>query len=195
MIYLPKTASLLRQREAARARENRLEVVKALSQGQITRRDLYRWGLFGVTGALALKNGFSPFAPSAFAAAEVPTGTPRSPLFGATKFTQKLNRLALQQPVPISKQQKLVTQADGTQKMENVAVWGGEYGGLEPDSKRLSYHTDYTVLKNQGTSDVNNQFVNPARSSRTSAGTSSSRRSATSSTTRRSRRRPGSIPT
>jgi hypothetical protein len=89
-MYISPKASMARQREAQKARDNRVEVVKALSQGQITRRDLYKWGLFTVTGALALKNGFSPFAQSAFAA--VPTGTPRSPLFGAQKFSTPLPR-------------------------------------------------------------------------------------------------------
>ena len=160
MMYLPKDASRLRVREAENARRNRLDVVKALSQGQITRRDVYKWGLFGLTGAIALKHGFSPFAPSAYG--QVPTGTPRSPLFGATKFRFPLARLQLQQPVPVTKTQKLVTQADGTQKLENVAVWGGQYAGIQPDSHRLSYHTDYTVLKNGGTLDAANPFVNPA---------------------------------
>src|SRR5262249_58564318 len=72
-----------------------------LSLGQITRRDLYKWGLFTATGMLALKNGLSPLARSAFAA--VPTGTPLSPLFGAQKFTQRLNRLQLQSPQPLTR--------------------------------------------------------------------------------------------
>ena len=101
MDHLPENASRRRQREAQRARDNRAEIVKALSHGQITRRDLYRWGLFTATGTLALKNGLSPFAPSAFADSSVPTGTPRSPLFGAQKFTQVMPRLALQTPIPL----------------------------------------------------------------------------------------------
>jgi hypothetical protein len=44
MRYLPKDASRGRLREAQRARDNRAEIVKALSHGQITRRDLYKWG-------------------------------------------------------------------------------------------------------------------------------------------------------
>src|ERR1700756_2641692 len=98
MFFLPANASRLRLREAQRARDNRAEIIKALSHGQITRRDLYKWGIFTVTGALALKNGLSPFAPSAFADSGVPTGTPRSPLFGAKKFTQIMPRLQLQTP-------------------------------------------------------------------------------------------------
>src|SRR5215470_17955440 len=96
MYYLSTKASRIRQREAQNARNNRAEIVKALSLGQITQRDLYKWGLLTTTGVIALKNGLSPLARSAFAA--VPTGTPRSPLFGAQKFTQRLNRLALQRP-------------------------------------------------------------------------------------------------
>ena len=83
MYYLSRDASRIRQREAQNARNNRAEIVRALSIGQITRRDLYKWGLL-TFGGLALKNGLSPFARSAFAA--VPTGTPASPLFGAQKF-------------------------------------------------------------------------------------------------------------
>src|SRR5262249_20434025 len=101
-IYLSNKASPARVREAENARRNRLEILKALGQGQITRRDLYKWGIFTATGALALKNGLSPFAPSAFADSAIPTGTPRSPLFGAQKFTQPMPRLALQTPIPLT---------------------------------------------------------------------------------------------
>ncbi|MGB6396800.1 MAG: hypothetical protein WBF73_14100 [Bradyrhizobium sp.] len=66
MFYLSTKASRIRLREAQNARNNRAEIIKALSIGQITRRDLYKWGLLTV-GGLALKNGLSPFAPSAFA--------------------------------------------------------------------------------------------------------------------------------
>src|ERR1700758_3994731 len=62
-MYISPKASAARQREAQKARDNRAEIVKALSTGEITRRDLYRWGILTATGALALKNGLSPFAP------------------------------------------------------------------------------------------------------------------------------------
>src|ERR1700741_2896622 len=95
-MYISSKASRIRQREAQRARDNRAEIVKALSQGQITRRDLLKWGILTTSGVLACKNGLSPFARSAFA--DVPTGTPRSPLFGAVKFSQPMPRLQLQSP-------------------------------------------------------------------------------------------------
>jgi FtsP/CotA-like multicopper oxidase with cupredoxin domain len=139
-MYISPKASMARQREAQKARDNRVEVVKALSQGQITRRDLYKWGLFTVTGALALKNGFSPFAQSAFAA--VPTGTPRSPLFGAQKFSTPLPRLALQTPLPLTKDP-----ATGN------AVFPAAFG--ERPAKRLSYHTDFSA------NSADPQFINP----------------------------------
>jgi len=63
---------------------------KALSSGQITKRDLFRRGIFTTTGALALKNGLSPFARSVYA--DIPTGTPRSPLFGAPRDGSEMAR-------------------------------------------------------------------------------------------------------
>src|SRR5215510_15884346 len=96
-MYISPKASRIRQREAQRARDNRAEIVKARSLGQVTRRDLMRWGVLTAAGTLALKNGLSPFARSAFAA--VPTGVPRSPLGTATKFSARMPRLRLQTPV------------------------------------------------------------------------------------------------
>src|SRR5262245_41475781 len=127
-MYISSKASRIRQKEAQNARDNRAEIIKALSVGQITRRDLYKWGIFTVTGALALKNGLSPFARSAFAA--VPTGTPRSPLFNAQKFSQPLPRLALQTPIPMVK--------DGN---DNAVFNSPAFAGELP-AKRLSYHVD-----------------------------------------------------
>ena len=96
-MYLPKNASRARQREAQNARDNRAEIIKALSHGQITRRDLYKWGLLTATGGMVMKHGLNALAPSAYAA-DIPTGTPRSPLGTATKFSVEMPRLALQIP-------------------------------------------------------------------------------------------------
>ena len=49
-MFLSKNASRLRQREAEQARQNRMEIVKALSQDEISRRDLFRWGLLTTAG-------------------------------------------------------------------------------------------------------------------------------------------------
>ncbi len=76
-MYLSRKASNARLREAENARRNRAEIVKARSLGQVTRRELVKYGILTAGGFLAAKNGLSPFATSVFA--EVPTGTPLSP--------------------------------------------------------------------------------------------------------------------
>jgi FtsP/CotA-like multicopper oxidase with cupredoxin domain len=152
-MYISEKASRRRQQEAQNARNNRAEIVKALSLGQITRRDLYKWGIFTAGGVLAMKNGLSPFARSAFAG--VPTGTPRSPLFGAQKFTQPLNRLAVQPGQPLTR-----IPHDGNPN-NDTARWPASAGELLPDgvtpkdSKRLSWHDDFS--NNPG----NPNFINP----------------------------------
>jgi FtsP/CotA-like multicopper oxidase with cupredoxin domain len=146
-MYISNKASRIRQREAQRARDNRAEIVKALSQGQITRRDLLKWGILTSAGVLACKNGLSPFARSAFA--DVPTGTPRSPLFGAAKFSQPMPRLQLQTPMPL------------TMAANGDAVFPG--GSGHPNAKRLSYHEDFNIYKAQhpGEPVSQNPFRNP----------------------------------
>ena len=146
-VYLPSDTSRMRQREAQRARENRAEIVKARSIGEITKRDLLRWGIFTAAGTLALKNGLSPYAQSAFGKGA--TGAPRSPLFGAAKFTTPLSRLHLQNPVTLTPQQ------DG---LETNAAFPSTMGELP--SKRLSYHTDYSNWQQTGP-DQTNPFRNP----------------------------------
>jgi FtsP/CotA-like multicopper oxidase with cupredoxin domain len=146
-MYLPEKASRIRQREAQKARDNRAEIVRALSQGQISRRDLIRWGIFTTAGTLALKNGLSPFARSAFAA--VPTGAPRSPLYGAAKFSQKMPRLRLQTPMPL------------TRAGNDDAVFPA--GSGYPNAKRLSYHNDFSAY-------VGDPGLNPYRNLVTNRG-------------------------
>jgi len=89
-LYLPRNASKNRLREAEQARNNRREIVKAFSHAQVSRRELVKMGLIGAAGTVALQNGLSPFASSAYAT--IPTGAPPSPLFGAAAFTQPMPR-------------------------------------------------------------------------------------------------------
>jgi FtsP/CotA-like multicopper oxidase with cupredoxin domain len=142
-MYISNKASRIRQREAQNASNNRAEIVKALSHGQITRRDLYKWGIFTAGGLLAAKHGLNPFVRSAYA--QVPTGAPRSPLFNATKFTQAMERLDVQKPVPLTRN------ADGD------AVF--PTGSGEPNAKRLSWHTDFNNAGGNGVLD--NPYRNP----------------------------------
>src|SRR5262249_61985384 len=101
-MFLSPKSSRIRLREAQRARNNRAEIHRALSLGQISRRDLIKWGIMTSGGILVCKNGLSPLAPSAFADG-VPTGTPPSPLFGAKKFVSRMPRLNLQHPEPVTR--------------------------------------------------------------------------------------------
>jgi hypothetical protein len=89
-IYLPWNASKARQRDAEHARQNRAEIVRELSWGRVSRRDLIRMGLFTGAGMLAPIGGLNPFVGAA--SASVPIGMPRSPLFGARPFTQPMPR-------------------------------------------------------------------------------------------------------
>ena len=90
-MYLTWSASRNRLRRAEEARGHRAEIVKALSHGQVTRRDLIKWGLFTAGGLLAPIPGLSPFVGSA-RADDIPTGAPPSPLFGVRPFTTPMPR-------------------------------------------------------------------------------------------------------
>ncbi|HEU5415924.1 MAG TPA: multicopper oxidase domain-containing protein [Candidatus Angelobacter sp.] len=93
-IYLPKGASKARLRDAENARKNRAEILKAYSQGKVTRRELIKWGLITSAGAIAPIGGLSPFVPSVHAdgGGGIPTGAPPSPLFGVLPFSTPMPR-------------------------------------------------------------------------------------------------------
>ena len=87
--YLPWNASNARKRDAERARQNRAEIIRELSWGRVSRRDLIKWGLFTSAGLLAPVGGLNPFVGSASASGD---GIPRSPLAGAKAFKQPMPR-------------------------------------------------------------------------------------------------------
>jgi FtsP/CotA-like multicopper oxidase with cupredoxin domain len=147
-MYISTKASRIRQREAQRARDNRAEIVKARSLGEVTRRDLIRWGIFTASGLLVCKNGLSSFARSAFAA--VPTGTPRSPLFGVQKFTHPLPRLRVQIPMALTR--------DASSDDCCFPTASGYDNG-----KRMSYHNDFNAY-------VGDPALNPFRNKATNRG-------------------------
>ena len=135
-MYLPGKASKARLREAENARGNRAEILKARSQGQVSRRDLFKMGLFTAAGAIVLKNGLSPFARSAYADdSSIPTGLPRSPLFGVQAFTQPMPRFDVLPRNPVSALSPAPTaQANTTQQPLNTALEGvgpGQTGPIE----------------------------------------------------------------
>src|SRR6266850_2207107 len=131
-MYLKWTAPNNRLREAEHARHERAEIVKALSHGQVDRRDLIKCGLFTAAGLLVPIRGLNPFVRSAYADdSRIPTGAPPSPLFGAKPFTQPMprfdvlprNPLATLNPAP---------QAESNQTLQTVdPALGGGYGPIE----------------------------------------------------------------
>jgi FtsP/CotA-like multicopper oxidase with cupredoxin domain len=101
-VYLPQNASKSRVKAAEDARKNRAEILAAYSQGKVTRRDLMRWGLFTAAGMLAPIGGLNPFVGQARADG-IPTGAPRSPLFGVKDFTVPLCRFDVMDRLPVSR--------------------------------------------------------------------------------------------
>src|SRR5262249_40153285 len=133
-MYLPGNASRARVREAENARRNRAEILKAWSQGQVSRRDLFKMGLFTAAGAIVLKNGLSPFARSAYADdSSIPTGLPRSPLFGVQPFTQPLPSFDVRPRNPVWALSPAPTaQANTTRQPLNTALEGVRPGDTGP---------------------------------------------------------------
>src|SRR5690242_12544442 len=138
-IYLPKGVSKARLRDAENARKNRAEILKAYSQGKVTRRELIKWGLFTTAGAIAPIGGLSPFVPSVHASGDagggIPTGAPPSPLFGVLPFTAPLPRFDVIQrgthpldgdldPIPLA-------QVDETNRIPVDPALGGGTGPAE----------------------------------------------------------------
>jgi len=149
-MYLPGNASKARLREAENARRNRAEIVKAWSQGQVSRRDLIKIGLFTAGGALLVQNGLSPFARSAYAS--IPTGTPSSPLFGVQPFTQPMPRFDVltRNPEPGFLNPAPTAEANTTQQLLNTALEGVRPGDTGPIEGRppgpIWAHQDFNTL-------------------------------------------------
>jgi FtsP/CotA-like multicopper oxidase with cupredoxin domain len=99
-LWIRDNADKGKWRDAEVARKNRREIQGALTSGQVSRRDLVKWGLFTAAGTIAPIGGLSPFVRSAHAfgggsgsrGSGVPTGLPASPTFGVTPFSEPLYR-------------------------------------------------------------------------------------------------------
>src|SRR5712692_1685086 len=137
MLFLPKKSSKRRLWEAENARKNRWEILKALADGQITRRDLLKWGLFTAGGVIVAKSGLSPFVRSAYAGSSstIPTGLPPSPTFGVQPFTAPMARMDVLPRNAVSTLNPAPTaQANTTQQLLNTALEGvvaGDTGPIE----------------------------------------------------------------
>jgi len=133
--FLRENASKARLREAENARRNRQEILKAHSQGQVTRRDLIKMGLMTGAGLLLPMKGLSPFARSAYASSNIPTGLPPSPLFGVQPFTQPMARFDLlpRHTSPSTFLNPAPTAASNqTQQLLNTALEGVRAGDTGP---------------------------------------------------------------
>jgi FtsP/CotA-like multicopper oxidase with cupredoxin domain len=123
--YLPANASKARLRDAERARRNRQEIVRELSWGRVSRRDLVKWGLFTSAGLLAPIGGLNPFVSEASAAVG-PTGLPPSPLFGAAAFSQPMPRFdVLPRKDPASLNPLPTAYSNQTQMVVDPLLGGG----------------------------------------------------------------------
>jgi FtsP/CotA-like multicopper oxidase with cupredoxin domain len=129
-VYLSPKASRARRQEAENARGNRAEILKAYSTGQISRRDLLKWGLIAAGGLLLPINGLSPFAGSVYADG-IPTGAPPSPLFGIQPFTQPMPRFDVLPRSVVSTLNPAPTQQANTTQHPVAPELGGGLGPIE----------------------------------------------------------------
>ncbi len=132
MIFLPRSASKTRQKEAEDARKNRADILKALSTGQVSRRELMKWGLFTSAGLLAPIGGLNPFVSAGKASGtSIPTGMPASPLFGVQAFSTPMPRFDVLPRGPVSALTPTPTaESNQTQQAVDPALGGG-FGPIE----------------------------------------------------------------
>jgi len=127
-IYLPESASKARQRDAENARRNRAEIVRELSWGRVSRRDLIKWGLFTGAGLLAPIGGLNPFVRTAWADGDA---IPRSPLFGAKPFTQPMPRFDVLERKSMDLMSPMCMPEANTTPIEVPKELGGGWGPCE----------------------------------------------------------------
>ena len=97
-MYLPIDTSKARVREAQNARNNRLEIVKALADGEIWRRDLFKWGLFTTTGMIAPRTASASMPRAPTAKCRPAPRAARS--FGGGEVLEPMHRPLVQTPDP-----------------------------------------------------------------------------------------------
>ncbi len=132
--FLNDKSSKARLREAENARKNRAEIVRAHSQGKVSRRDLIKMGLITTGGLLAPIHGLNPFVKSAYG--DVPTGAPPSPLFGVQPFSTPMPRFDVaprfNNPLTGGLTPTPQAQANQTQQLLDPALVGGQTGLTGP---------------------------------------------------------------
>jgi len=141
-----------RLKEAENARRNRAEIIKAWSQGQITRRELVKWGLITAGGLWVPIHGLSPFAKSTFGT--IPTGAPPSPLYGCQPFSQPMYRFDVlprnQNPFQFLKPAP-TAEANTKQQLLDPRLEGVKSGDTGPIEGRppgpIWAHQDFNTLR------------------------------------------------
>ena len=124
--FLSPKASKARLREAEQARNERWDIIKSNSHGQVSRRDLIKMGLFTSAGLMLPISGLSPFGQSAFASSNIPTGLPPSPLGTTTAFSTPMPRFDVFPRIPVAALTPAPTaQANTTQQPVDPALGGG----------------------------------------------------------------------
>ena len=150
-MYLSPKSSRARLKEAEHARNNRGAIIKAVSDGSITRRDLIRWGLMTAGGAWVMTSGLSPFAASAYADS-IPTGAPPSPLFGVQPFSAPMPRfdVLVRHAEPGFLNPAPTAQSNQTQQLLNTALEGVTAGDTGPIEGRppgpIWAHQDFNLF-------------------------------------------------
>jgi FtsP/CotA-like multicopper oxidase with cupredoxin domain len=131
--FLSEDSSKARLREAENARKNRGEIVKAYSQGKVSRRDLVKWGLITTGGMLAPIHGLNPFVTSAFASggSSIPTGAPPSPGLNGLAFTQPMLRFEVLDRQPIASCNPVCTEMSNQTAIAMAPELGGGLGPCE----------------------------------------------------------------
>jgi len=138
-IWLSPDADRRRLRDAENARRNRAEITAALSHGQISRRDLVKWGLFTTAGTIVGIDGLSPYVRAETFNAPfddgsgIPTGLTPSPTFGVQPFTQPMPRFDVLPRNAVSTLSPAPTAAaNTTQQLVDPALVGGQTGLMGP---------------------------------------------------------------
>jgi manganese oxidase len=128
-IFLSPKTSKARVKAAEQARRNRTEIVRELSWGRVTRRELIKMGLFTSAGLLAPIRGLNPFFSNASAMDD--GGTPQSPLFGCQPFTQPMPRFDVLPRNPVSVLNPQPTALSNQTQQPVNALLGGGQGPIE----------------------------------------------------------------
>ena len=128
-IFLDAKASRARVREAETAQRNRLEIVRELSWGRVSRRDLIKMGLFTAAGTLAPIRGLNPFTKSVYADSAI--RMPPSPTFGVQPFTTPMPRFDVLQRQSVASLTPVPTTAANETLQPVDPLLGGGFGPIE----------------------------------------------------------------